>query len=94
MRDLIARQQVLMLATHQADGSAHVVPVMYLFEDGRFLVATSSQSRKARNVAVRSQVTVTIEDREATAWVSALGTPGCSADRSRARLTTVWTSCG
>jgi PPOX class probable F420-dependent enzyme len=73
MRDLIAGQQVLLLATHQSDGSAHVAPVMYLFEDGRFLVATSSQSRKARNVAARPQVTVTIEDREATAWVSATG---------------------
>jgi PPOX class probable F420-dependent enzyme len=73
MRDLIAGQQVLMLATRQGDGSAHVVPVMYLFEDGRFMVATSSQSRKARNVAAGPRVTVTIEDREATAWVSATG---------------------
>jgi len=74
MRALIARQQLLMLATCQPDGSAHVVPVVYLFEQARFLVATSSASRKARNVAARPRVTVTIEDREATAWVWATGT--------------------
>lgn len=73
MRTLLERHQRLMLATCDADGSAHVVPVVYLFERGCFLVATSSTSRKARNVAARPRVTVTIEDPEATAWVSATG---------------------
>jgi PPOX class probable F420-dependent enzyme len=74
MLDLITGQQVVMLATRQPDGAAHVVPVIYLFEHGRFLMATSAASRKVRNIAADPRVTVTVEDRQATAWVSATGT--------------------
>jgi Pyridoxamine 5'-phosphate oxidase len=40
----------------------------------RFLIATSSATRKARNLAVDPAVTVTVDDRHGLEWVSAVGT--------------------
>lgn len=74
MREFLGRHVYLTLATHNADGSQHVVPVVYLFEDGRFLVATSTATKKARNLAADPQVTVTVDDRSTIEWVSAVGT--------------------
>jgi PPOX class probable F420-dependent enzyme len=62
------------LATFNEDGSIHLVPVWYLFEDGRFYMATSSTTRKARNIQARPQATVTVEARNQASWVSASGT--------------------
>ena len=62
MREFLERQPFAVLATHNPDGSIHVVPLSYLFEDGRFFFATSSSRRKARNLAARPEVTVTVED--------------------------------
>ena len=94
MRELLANQQILMLATHDLDGSTHVVPLLYLFLDGWFLAATSSTSRKARNIAARPEVTVTVEDRDATAWVSATGSAellhGSVAREINHRLERLW----
>ena len=42
------------LGTESEDGSTHLTAVWYLFEDGCLYVATSSRSRKARNVLSRS----------------------------------------
>ena len=74
MREFLGRHVYLTLATRNADGSQHVVPVVYLFEDGRFHVATSTTTRKARNLAADPQVTVTVDDRSTIEWVSAVGT--------------------
>ena len=74
MREFLERQTFAMLATHNPDGSIHVVPLSYIFEDGRFFFATSSSSRKARNLAARPEATVTVDDRSTLEWVSATGT--------------------
>jgi PPOX class probable F420-dependent enzyme len=74
MRELLTSQAFVTLGSHNPDGSIHLVPTWYLFEDGRLNLATWSGSRKARNVSARPQVTVTVEDRDAAAWVSATGT--------------------
>lgn len=74
VREFLERQQFAMLATYNPDGSIHVVPLSYMFEDGRFFLATSSSSRKARNLAARPEATVTVDDRSTLEWVSATGT--------------------
>lgn len=74
VRESLGRRQYLVLATRNPDGYAHAVPVVHLFHDGCFLVATSSTSRKARNIAARPDVTVTVDDRTEQAWVSPVGT--------------------
>lgn len=74
MRRFLDEQPFGTLATSQADGSIHLVPTWYLFEDDRLYVATWSGSRKARNLAARQQVTYTVDDRRTASWVSARGT--------------------
>lgn len=74
MREFLERQSLAMLATYNPDGSIHVVPLSYMFEDGRFYLATSSSSRKARNLAARPEATLTVDDRSTLEWMSATGT--------------------
>jgi nitroimidazol reductase NimA-like FMN-containing flavoprotein (pyridoxamine 5'-phosphate oxidase superfamily) len=74
MREFLERQPFAMLATYNLDDSIHVVPLSYMFEDGRFFFATASSSRKARNLAARPEATVTVDDRSTLEWVSAMGT--------------------
>jgi PPOX class probable F420-dependent enzyme len=74
MQEFLERQPFAMLATYNPDGSIHVVPLSYIFEDGRFFFATSSSSRKARNLVARPEATVTVDDRGTLEWVSATGT--------------------
>lgn len=44
-------QQTMRLATIRGDGTPHVVPVWYLYEDGTFYVGTHTRTAKAKNVA-------------------------------------------
>lgn len=74
MREFLGGHLYATLATLNADGSMHVVPLIYRFDGERILMATSSATRKARNVAARPTVTVTVDDREDPRWVSARGT--------------------
>jgi hypothetical protein len=53
MREFLSRQRYAALGTRNADGSVHVVPVIYRFDGQRFLVAAPSTTRKARNIASR-----------------------------------------
>ena len=39
MREFLERQPFATLATHNPDGSIHVVSLSYLFEDGQFFLA-------------------------------------------------------
>jgi PPOX class probable F420-dependent enzyme len=74
MREFLEQQPFATLATHNPDGSIHVVPLSYMYEDGRFFFATASSSRKARNLAARPEATITVDDRSTLEWVSATGT--------------------
>ncbi|WP_165988852.1 pyridoxamine 5'-phosphate oxidase family protein [Streptomyces sp. YIM 98790] len=75
LRTFLDRHTIAVLATADPDGRIHAVPANYLFDDdGRFHIATSSVSRKARNAAARPEVTLTVDDRTDIAWVSAAGT--------------------
>ena len=73
MGEVLDQQLYALLASWNPDGSIHAVPVVYLYADGQLLIATSSTTRKARNIAARSDVTVTVDDREQLRWVSAVG---------------------
>jgi PPOX class probable F420-dependent enzyme len=74
MRRFLERQLFAMLATYNPDGSIHVVPLSYVFEGGQFFLATSSTSRKVRNLVARPEATVSVDDRSTLQWVSATGT--------------------
>lgn len=56
-------RHIASLATHGADGSAHVTPIWYLFEDGAFYLPTGPHTVKVRNVRARPQASVMVDSR-------------------------------
>ncbi len=49
------------LATMNEDGTIHIAPVFFKFQDGQILMATQDPSRKVRNIKHNNQVTVLID---------------------------------
>jgi hypothetical protein len=66
---------VATLGTENADGSIHLTAVWYLFEDGNLYIATSSKSRKARNIAAQANASLMVDVRKSGAerGVNAVG---------------------
>jgi PPOX class probable F420-dependent enzyme len=64
-QQMLQRRFIATLGTTNADGSIHLTAVWYLFEDGRLFVATSSKSRKARNVAAQPKASLMVDVRKA-----------------------------
>ena len=75
VRELLRLRLVATLGTSNADGSIHLIPIWYLYENGRLYLPTGSGSRKVRNVRARPLVTVLIDQRhgECHRWASAEG---------------------
>ncbi|MGH9710836.1 MAG: pyridoxamine 5'-phosphate oxidase family protein, partial [Candidatus Acidiferrales bacterium] len=53
LQDFLGGRYIATLGTENADGSIHLTAVWYLFENDCLFVATSSKTRKARNVTER-----------------------------------------
>ena len=66
-RQLLERRYIASLATRNPDGAIHVVAVWYLFDGSHVYAATSSRSRKARNLQSNPGVSLMIDSREVTA---------------------------
>ena len=64
LQGLLQGRYIATIATTSADGSIHLTAVWYLFEDGSLFVATSSRSRKARNVAARGTAALMVDVRK------------------------------
>ncbi len=62
--DLLAKRYIATLATENPDSTLHLTAVWYLFEDGKLFIATSSKSRKARNLHARSKASLMIDVRK------------------------------
>jgi PPOX class probable F420-dependent enzyme len=75
LQELLRGRYIATLATENADGTVHLTAVWYLFEDGCLFVATSSKSRKARNIAARPKASLMVDVRKpgAEQGVSAAG---------------------
>jgi PPOX class probable F420-dependent enzyme len=71
----LAERRVATLGTQDEDGSLHLTPVWYVFQDGQFFVGSPSTSLKARNAAARPKASVMVEVRKpgAERWVSGAG---------------------
>jgi PPOX class probable F420-dependent enzyme len=61
---LLEGRRIASLATLNDTGSPHLTAVWYLYQDDCFLVATSSRTRKARNLAARATATLMVESRK------------------------------
>ena len=49
------------LGTINEDGTVHIAPVFFRYEDGQILIATQDPSRKIRNIKRNNRVTVLID---------------------------------
>ncbi len=49
------------LGTINEDGTVHIAPVFFKYEDGQILIATQDPSRKIRNIKRNNNVTVLID---------------------------------
>jgi PPOX class probable F420-dependent enzyme len=67
VRQLLDARHVASLASENPDGSIHMVAVWYWFDEGTLFVATSSRSRKARNLQARPKVSLMIDARDPAA---------------------------
>jgi PPOX class probable F420-dependent enzyme len=75
LRSFLAGRRYAVLATRDADGGSHLTPIWFLFEDDRFYFASSSGSRKVKNVERSLSASVVVDAREPgrERWVSASG---------------------
>ena len=77
MREFLNGRHYATLATLNADGSMHLTPVWYLFEDERLFESRAAASdRKVRNISARPQASLLVDSRRkpgSERWVSASG---------------------
>ena len=75
VRSFLAERRYAVLATHDPDGGIHLTPIWFLFEDDCFYFASSSGSRKVKNVERKFSASVVVDAREPgrERWVSASG---------------------
>ena len=64
LQGLLRGRYIAALGTENADGTIHQTAVWYLFEKGHLFIATSSKSRKARNIAARAKASLMVDVRK------------------------------
>jgi len=67
VRQLLKGRHIASIATQSPNGSIHMVAVWYWFDGANIYVATSSRSRKARNLRSSPKVTLMIDSRDPVA---------------------------
>src|SRR4030095_11024957 len=74
-RTLLKQRRYATLATQDADGSFHLTPVWYLFQDEQLFVGAASSSRKVRNAIARPTASLVVDVRQpgAERWVAGAG---------------------
>ena len=75
LRSFLGERRYAVLATHDPDGGIRLTPIWFLFEDDRFYFASSSKSRKVKNLEQSFSASVVVDAREPgrERWVSASG---------------------
>lgn len=67
VRQLLEGRYIATFATANPSGSIHMVAVWYWFDGTNVFVATSSRSRKARNLQSKSAISLMIDSRDPAA---------------------------
>ena len=67
VRELLDGRHIASLASENSDGSIHMVAVWYWFDGAQVFIATSSRSRKARNLQARPKASLMIDARDPAA---------------------------
>jgi PPOX class probable F420-dependent enzyme len=64
IEEFLEKPLVAILGTHNEDGTIHLAPVWFLYEDGEIIIGTQEISRKIRNIKRDSNVTVLVSKHE------------------------------
>jgi PPOX class probable F420-dependent enzyme len=67
VQQLLRDRHIASVATQSPNGSIHMVAVWYWFDGTNIYVATSSRSRKARNLQSSPRITIMIDSRDPAA---------------------------
>ena len=88
VRQLLEGRYIAALATQNSNGSIHMVAVWYWFDGTNIFVATSSRSRKARNLQANAKVSLMIDSRDpaASCGVTVAGTAQIIESQSSSKL--------
>jgi PPOX class probable F420-dependent enzyme len=75
LRSFLGERRYAVLGTHDPGGTIRLTPIWFLFEDDHFYFASSSRSRKVRNLQRDAAASVVVDAREPgrERWVSASG---------------------
>jgi PPOX class probable F420-dependent enzyme len=76
IREFLNGRHYATLATQNEDGSIHLTPVWYLFQDDRFYISSGSYARKYKNILERPGVSIMVDSRGRQGneeWVSVTG---------------------
>ena len=65
--ELLSGRYIASFASEAGDGAIHVVAVWYFFEGAKIYVATSTRTRKARNIQSNPKVSLMIDSRDPAA---------------------------
>lgn len=63
-QELLQKRLIATLATENEDGSSHLTAVWFLYEAGSAYIATSSRTRKYRNLAERAKASLMVDIRK------------------------------
>jgi PPOX class probable F420-dependent enzyme len=64
LQEFLRGRHIATLGTENADGTIHLTAVWYLFEHGSLFIATSSKSKKVRNVEARPKASLMVDARK------------------------------
>ncbi len=67
VKQLLESRYIASFATHNPNGSIHIVAVWFWFDGTDIYVATASRSRKARNLQANPQVSLMVDSRDPAA---------------------------
>ncbi|NHH98599.1 hypothetical protein DYY66_0296 [Candidatus Nitrosotalea sp. FS] len=57
----VKSQKILRLATIGSSGDPHIVPVWYMYTNGKFYVGTNTNTRKAKNIKKNSKISFCVD---------------------------------
>ncbi|HKT69824.1 MAG TPA: pyridoxamine 5'-phosphate oxidase family protein [Terriglobales bacterium] len=67
VNELLSGRYIASFASEAGDGAIHVVAVWYFFDGAKIYVATSTRTRKARNIQSKPKVSLMIDSRDPAA---------------------------
>ncbi len=67
VKQLLESRYIASFATHNPNGSIHIVAVWFWFDGTDIYVATASRSRKARNLQANREVSLMVDSRDPAA---------------------------